>query len=102
MDGDLQTTLRNEGYTTVRFINGAAILNIALANVNDAWFTTDEDINFRVFTTDPNAAGGTMVKVEAELASGSMVQPTATLTGLVLKGATDILVSQNGVYDIGR
>jgi hypothetical protein len=102
MDGDLQTTLRNEGYTTVRFINGAAILNIALANVNDAWFTTDEDINFRVFTTDPNAAGGTMVKVEAELASGSMIQPTATLTGLVLKGATDILVSQNGVYDIGR
>ena len=102
MDGDLQTTLRNEGYTTVRFINGAAILNIAMANVNDAWFTTDENINFRVFTTDPNAAGGTMVKVEAELASGSMVQPTATLTGLVLKGATDILVGQNGVYDISR
>ena len=43
-----------------------------------------------------------MVKVEAELASGSMVQPTATLTGLVLKGATDILVGQNGVYDISR
>jgi hypothetical protein len=102
MDGDLQTSLRNDGYTTVRFINGSAILNIALANVNDAWFTTDEDVNFRVFTTDPNAAGGTMVKVEAELASGSMIQPSANLTGIVLKGVSDIQVTQNGVYDVSR
>ena len=102
MDGDLKNKLSGEGYTAIRYINGDAILTIALANVNDAWFTTDENINFRVFTTDPKAAGGTMVKVEAELASGSMIQPSANLTGIVLKGVSDIQVTQNGVYDIGR
>ena len=102
MDGDLKNTLSGEGYSAIRYINGNAILTIALANANDAWFTADENINFRVFTTDPKAAGGTMVKVEAELASGSMVQPSANLTGIVLKGVSDIQVTQNGVYDISR
>lgn len=102
LDGDTVKTLQNSGYSTIKYINGKAILNINLANVNDAWFDTSDSINFRVFTTDPNAAGGVMVKVEAELASGSNIQPTKSLTGLVLKGATDILVAQNGVYDITK
>lgn len=102
MDADLKNNLIGEGYSAIRYINGDAVLTITLANVDDAWFTTDENINFRVFTTDPKAAGGTMVKVEAELASGSMVQPSANLTGIVLKGASDIQVTQNGVYDTSR
>ena len=102
LDGDTVNTLKGSGYSYIKYINGKAILNISLANVNDAWFTTDETINFRVFTTDPNAAGGVMVKVEAELATGSNIQPSNSITGVVLKGATDILVAQNGVYDITK
>ena len=102
LDKGLVKTLQDEGYTSLRYINGKAILNIALGNLEDAWFTTDEDINFRVFTTDPNAAGGVMVKVEAELASGTVIQPTSNITGVTLKGASDIQVSQNGVYDITK
>lgn len=102
LDAALIDTIKAEGYTAVRYTNGGAVLNIALANVEDAWFDTDEGITYRVFTTDPQAAGGTMVKVEAELASGMVIQPSNTLTGIVLKGATDILVSQNGVYDVSR
>ena len=102
LDGDTVNTLKGSGYSNIKFVNGKAILNISLANVNDAWFTTDETINFRVFTTDPNAAGGVMVKVEAELATGSNIQPSNSITGVVLKGATDILVAQNGVYDITK
>lgn len=104
MDQTLENDLRSKGYSTVRYINGKAILTISLANVNDAWFNTDEAISYRVFTTEPNAAGGVMVKVEAELATQetTRIQPSNTLTGLTLKGATDILVAQNGVYDITR
>jgi len=102
LDKQLVETLQGEKYTTLRYINGKAILNITLANLNDAWFTTDEDINFRVFTTDPNAAGGVMVKVEAELVSGNVIQPTSNITGVILKGASDIQVAQNGVYDITK
>ncbi len=103
MNEDLADQIRADGYTNVRFINGKAILNIALANVNDPWFTTDEDISFRVFTTDPNAAGGVMVKVEAELANETheKLRASNTLSGLTLQGATgDILIAQSGVYDI--
>ena len=104
LDKSLEDELRSGGYSAIRYINGKAILNISLGNVNDAWFNTDEAISYRVFTTDPDAAGGVMVKVEAELANGesTRMQPSNTLTGLVLKGATDILVAQNGVYDITR
>ncbi len=103
MNEDLEDQIRADGYTNVRFINGKAILNIALANVNDPWFTTNDDISFRVFTTDPNAAGGVMVKVEAELANETheKLRASNTLTGLTLQGATgDILIAQSGVYDI--
>ena len=103
MNDELEEKIRNDGFTSVRFINGKAVLNIALANVNDAWFTTNDDISFRVFTTDPNASGGVLVKVEAELANETheKIRATNTLTGLSLKGATeDIPVIQNGVYDI--
>ncbi|MBR3017416.1 MAG: hypothetical protein IKH57_10150 [Clostridia bacterium] len=102
LDGELVNTLKGQGYATLRYINGDAILNISLSNLSDAWFDTEEAINFRIFTTDPKAAGGVLVKVEAELGSGSVIQPSKSLTGIVLKGATDILVAQNGVYDIAK
>jgi len=104
IDKSLEDDLRNKGYTAIRYINGKAILTINLNNVNDAWFNTDEAISYRVFTTDPNAAGGVMVKVEAELATAesAKIQPSNTLTGIILKGASDINVAENGVYDITR
>ena len=104
LDKNLEDDLRNLGYSAVRFVNGRATLTVSLNNVNDAWFTTDEAIGYRIFTTDPNAAGGVMVKVEAELATAesTKIQPSNTLTGIILKGASDILVAQNGVYDITK
>ena len=102
LDGELVNTLKTEGYSNLRYINGDAVLNISLSNVNDAWFDTEEAVNFRVFITDPKAAGGALVKVEAELASGSVIQPSKSLTGIVLKGVSDILVAQNGVYDLTK
>ncbi|MBR3020244.1 MAG: hypothetical protein IKH57_24780 [Clostridia bacterium] len=104
MDSSLKNELQNKGYRTVRYINGKAILTISLANVDDNWFTTDEAISYRIFTTDPNYAGGVMVKVEAELATAqsNKIAPDKTLTGIYLKGATDIPIATNGVYDITK
>jgi len=102
LEKEIVDQIKGEGYAYLRFINGKAILTITLANLDDPWFTTDEDINFRVFTTDPNAQGGVMVKVEAELVSGSVIQPSSNITGVTLKGVSDIQVLQNGVYDITK
>jgi hypothetical protein len=102
LDNDLMGQFRNQGYTSVKYINDKAILTLSLANMNDNWFGDIPDLMYRVFSTDPATANGVLVKVEAELSDSSKVQPTYTLTGIILKGVTDTVISQNGVYDITR
>jgi hypothetical protein len=101
LDRDLVTQWSQNGYTAVKYVNGNAVLFVSLANYNDAWFATDEQIMYRVFSTDPAAVGGVLVKVEAQLMSTAKIEAN-TITGVVLKGVSDIVVSQNGVYDITR
>ena len=81
--------LKAEGYTTVNFINGDASIVIALDNVPAA--------ECAVYSTDPAAEGGILVKVETMVKDEKT--PVDAFSGVTLKRADgDVEVTENGVY----
>ena len=86
--------LKAAGYTSVKYINGAAELVINLADISDSWFNTADEIAIKIFITDP-AAGEkqALVQVKAQLANGELV--AGANYAVALNGAP---VANDGVY----
>ena len=98
LDADLIAQIQKEGYTAIEYINGEADIVIELAEISDTWFDTDSAIWFYVFSTDPAAEEGTLVKVEAQISGEEKVAATA-FAGVTLKAEPeDLAVTENGVY----
>ena len=66
--------LAQEGFDRVEFVNGKAYLLIDLNSVSASWFDTDASIQCFVFSTDPAAAEGTRVKVEAQISDAEKLE----------------------------
>ena len=65
---------------------------------NPAWFETNSAIWCYVFSPDPAAAEGTLVKVEAQI-SGTEKVPATAFSGVTLnKGAESLAITANGNY----
>ena len=99
LNADLIAQIKAEGYTAIEYINGEADIVIELAEISDDWFDTTNAIWFYVFSTDPAAEEGTLVKVEAQI-SGSDKVPATEFSGVTLKqaGKEDLTVTANGIY----
>jgi DNA-directed RNA polymerase subunit RPC12/RpoP len=98
LDADLIAQIQKEGYTAIEYINGEADIVIELAEISDTWFDTDSAIWFYVFSTDPAAEEGTLVKVEAQISGEDKVAAIA-FDGVTLKAEPeDLAVTENGVY----
>lgn len=76
-------TFVREGFNTVEFINGKADLTIDLYAITPSWFDTQAPISCYVISTDPAAAEGTLVKVEA-LVSEDETLEAVQYTGISL------------------
>ena len=95
---DLIKQLKKEGFTAVNFLNGDASIVIELDEIKPEWFAEGTTIWNYVFSTDPAAEGGILVKVEAQI-SGTEKVPADAFTGVTLKKAEgDVAVTANGVY----
>ena len=82
----------------VNFLNGDASIMIDLAEIKPDWFTGEDAIWNYVFSTDPAAEDGILVKVEAQISATEKV-PAEAFTGVTLKKADgDVAVTENGVY----
>jgi len=98
VDEGLLTQWKGEGFDTVRFVNGDAVIDITLAEISKAWFTTTDAIWNYVFSTDPTAENGILVKVEA-LVTGDTKVPAESFSGVTLKKADgDVAITANGIY----
>ena len=98
VDEGLLTQWKGEGFDTVRFVNGEAVIDITLAEISKAWFTTADAIWNYVFSTDPTAENGILVKVEA-LVTGDTKVPAESFSGVTLKKADgDVAITANGIY----
>ncbi len=98
LDADLIAQIQKEGYTAIEYINDKADIVIELAEISSTWFDTDSAIWFYVFSTDPAAEEGTLVKVEAQISGEDKVAATA-FAGVTFKAADgDVAVTENGVY----
>ncbi|MBR3742650.1 MAG: hypothetical protein IKN04_19715 [Clostridia bacterium] len=98
LDEALIAQLIKEGYATVKFVNGDATIVITLADIKPDWFTTTDAIWFYVFSTDPAAENGTLVKVEAQISGTEKIEANE-FSGVVLKTAKgDLAVTANGIY----
>lgn len=98
LDDALIAQLKNEGYTAVNFLNGDASIVIELDKISATWFSTNSAIWCYVFSTDPAAENGTLVKVEAQISGTEKVAADA-FEGVTLKKATgDVEVTANGIY----
>ena len=98
LDADLIAQIQKEGYEAIEYINGEADITITLAEINPAWFETNSAIWCYVFSTDPAAAEGTLVKVEAQI-SGTEKVPATAFSGVTLnKGAESLAITANGNY----
>lgn len=98
LDEALIAQLIKEGYATVKFVNGDATIVITLAEIKPDWFSTTDTIWFYVFSTDPAAENGTLVKVEAQI-SGTEKIPADKFSGVIFKAAKeDVAVTENGIY----
>ena len=95
---DLIKQLKKEGFSMVNFLNGDASIMIDLAEIKPDWFTGEDAIWNYVFSTDPAAEDGILVKVEAQISATEKV-PAEAFTGVTLKKADgDVAVTENGVY----
>jgi hypothetical protein len=98
LDADLIAQIQKEGYTAIEYINGDADIVIDLAAITNDWFDTESAIWCYVFSTDPAAENGTLVKVEAQI-SGTEKVPANAFSGVTLKSANgDLAVTENGIY----
>ena len=98
LDDALIAQLLKEGYETVNFVNGEASIVITLKEISPVWFSTSNAIWAYVFSTDPAAEGGTLVKVEALISAAEKVAAD-TFSGVVLKTVNgDLAVTANGIY----
>ena len=77
LTGELLEQLAQEGFDRVEFVNGKAYLMIELGSITAEWFDTDADVAAFVFSTDPAAAEGTLVKVEAQISDTEKLEATA-------------------------
>ena len=98
LDADLIAQIQKEGYTAIEYINGEADIVIELDGIASTWFDTNSAIWCYVFSTDPAAAEGTLVKVEAQI-SGTDKVPATAFSGVTLKkGNETIAITENGNY----
>ena len=98
LTADLIAQIQKEGFTAIEYINGEADIVIELADIAATWFDTNSAIWCYVFSTDPAAENGTLVKVEAQI-SGTDKVPATAFTGVTLKAAAgDLAVTENGIY----
>ena len=82
----------------IGFLNGDASIIIELGEIKADWFNTTSAIWAYVFSTDPAAENGTLVKVEAQI-SGTEMIPAEAFSGVVFKSANgDVAVTANGIY----
>jgi len=97
LDKELIDRIFGEGYAFIEYINGDADIVIELAKISDEWFNTNSAIWCYVFSTDPEAEEGTLVKVEAQISNTEMV-PAGIFEGVVLKADEELPISENGIY----
>ena len=97
LDEALIEQIKSEGYAFIEYINGDADLVIELAKINADWFDTNSAIWCYVFSTDPEAEEGTLVKVEAQISNTEKV-PAELFEGVTLLLDTDLAIVENGVY----
>jgi len=89
--------LRANGMEDIVFENDAARLMIQLSGINSNWFGEDASPDTFVFTTDPAAEGGVLVKVEGM--TGEEKLEASIFSGLMLLNEEgDVSFSTNGVY----
>ena len=98
LDDALIAQLIKEGYETVKFVNGDATIVITLAEIKPDWFATTDTIWFYIFSTDPAAENGTLVKVEAQISGTDKIEANE-FSGVVFKTEKeDVAVTANGIY----
>ncbi len=85
--------IQGQGFTVVCFLNNGADLDIDLTKVTASWFSGEEIACF-VFSTDPAAENGILVKVEGQTAAGEKIAAEA-FEGIVLNQKE---ITANGVY----
>jgi hypothetical protein len=96
MTNEFIQSLKDAGYASVKYINGAAELVINLADISDSWFNAADEIVTKIFITDP-AAGEkqALVQVKAQLANGELA--AGANYAVALNGAA---VENDGLYTL--
>ena len=71
---------------------------ITLKEISPLWFSTNNAIWSYVFSTDPAAENGTLVKVEALVSATEKIAADA-FSGVILKTVKgDLEITANGIY----
>ncbi len=96
LDDTVISDMKKDGFTTVTFYNGDAVIEIDLSKAKSAKFDSEQTIWCYVFATDP--AQNTLVKVEGQISGDEYIEATSFEGVKLVKGREKIDITANGIY----
>ena len=97
---DLIKQIQEEGFESIAFVNGNAVLTFALTVIDESLFDTADEILQYAVITDPEAENGCLVKMEGVAESGRVPAGKFEPMELVLDAMDEqkIQVTEAGTY----